>query len=86
MNRLMGMSGSPMCTTAHGGLTLTDAGCGIRYVDGPGFHTILGAGVSTITDDGSGALAGAGIGYQPPAGARPGFPGIMGLTTTAGAR
>lgn len=85
MNRPMGMSGFPTCTTALGGLTPTDVGCGIRYVVGPGSHTILGAGVFTTMGDGSGALAWGGIGYLPPTGARPGFPGTMDLTTTAGA-
>jgi len=84
MNNLMVMFGSQMSITAPGGLTTTDAGCGIRSVAGPGSLMILGDGVSIITDAGSGASAWGGTGSQPPAGALPGFPGIMGLITTAG--
>ena len=82
----MGMFGFLMSITIPGGLTATGAGCGIRCVVGPGSPTILGAGVSTTMEDGSGALVWAGTGSQPAAGARPGFPGIMGLTIMAGVR
>jgi hypothetical protein len=78
------MFGSQMSITVPGGLTTTGAGCGIRSVAGPGSLMILGDGVSITTDAGSGASAWAGTGFQPPAGARPGFPGTMAPITTAG--
>ena len=86
MNNLMAMFGSQTSITVLGGLTTTDAGCGIRSAVGPGFLMILGDGVSITTDVGSGASAWVGTGFQPPAGALPGFLGIMGLITTAGAQ